>query len=110
MEINNDNKKIVQKEIIKHTVNYGLIIEDISITKVLDDDSLRPLFLQIISNCRSVVLSRCSPIQKSKMVATIKNDVEKEGFGVLAIGDRGNDVNMINESNVGVGIFVQGGY
>ena len=110
MEINNDNKKIVQKEIIKHTVNYGLIIEDISITKVLDDDSLRPLFLQIISNCRSVVLSRCSPIQKSKMVATIKNDVEKEGFGVLAIGDGGNDVNMIKEANVGIGIFGKEGY
>ena len=107
IEINNDiNKKLI----VKHSVNYGLIIEDISISKVLDNDSLRSSFLKIVSNCRSVVLSRCSPIQKSKMVSTIKIEVVKEGFCVLAIGDGGNDVNMIKEANVGVGIFGKEGY
>jgi len=53
--------------------------------------------------CKSVICCRMSPIQKGRIVRMMK------GFGpkrrrCLAIGDGGNDVTMILESDVGVGI------
>ena len=49
----------------------------------------------------SVVCCRCSPTQKSKIVKRIKNYTDKR---TAAIGDGGNDVAMIQEADVGIGI------
>lgn len=50
-------------------------------------------------NC--VVFSRTTPSQKAEMVRKVKE------FGkiTLSIGDGANDVNMIQEAHIGIGIF-----
>lgn len=89
--------------------NFGLIIEGISITKCMDP-LVEELFMRIITKCRSVICSRCAPIQKSDMVAFVKRK-SALGEGVtLAIGDGGNDVSMIKEADIGIGIFGKEGY
>ena len=52
--------------------NNGLIIEGISITKCITNPSIKDLFLDIISKCRTVICCRCAPIQKSEMVHFVK--------------------------------------
>ena len=49
----------------------------------------------------SVVCCRCSPTQKRKIVKTIKNYTTAR---TAAVGDGGNDVAMIQEADVGIGI------
>ena len=49
----------------------------------------------------SVVCCRCSPTQKRIIVKTIKNYTDAR---TAAVGDGGNDVAMIQEADVGIGI------
>jgi magnesium-transporting ATPase (P-type) len=89
-----------------YLINFGLIIEGASITHCLDPEASN-LFWRIMKKCRSVVACRCSPLQKAEIVSFVKN---KSGEITLAIGDGGNDVNMIKTANVGVGLFGKEGY
>ena len=78
--------------------------------------SVAKQFITTIARCPAFVCSRCSPEQKSvitKMVASLHmeymccNPRCKCGapkVGVLAIGDGGNDVSMIQSAAVGVGL------
>uniref|UniRef100_A0A7S2RS23 Phospholipid-transporting ATPase n=1 Tax=Mucochytrium quahogii TaxID=96639 RepID=A0A7S2RS23_9STRA len=50
--------------------------------------------------CKAVVACRTNPIQKARLVALVKSD----RFTTLAIGDGANDVPMIQEAHIGVGI------
>lgn len=60
------------------------------------------LFLELASQCSSVVACRLSPMQKAQVVGLMKS---APGSPLtLAIGDGGNDVSMIQEAHVGVGI------
>lgn len=54
------------------------------------------------SQCESVVCCRVTPKQKAEVVRCIKYGLNKI---CLAIGDGANDVNMIQEAHIGVGIF-----
>ena len=64
----------------------------------------RAQLLKLCSMCRSVVACRLTPMQKRELVALVKNET-KPLATTLAIGDGANDVSMILEANVGVGIF-----
>jgi phospholipid-translocating ATPase len=59
------------------------------------------LFFTTSMKAPSVVCSRCSPTQKSRIVKLIKSHTDKR---TCAIGDGGNDVAMIQEAHVGIGI------
>jgi magnesium-transporting ATPase (P-type) len=62
--------------------------------------------LGIGRRCRSVIACRLTPMQKRELVALTKNDpTARPQATTLAIGDGANDVSMILEANVGVGIF-----
>ncbi len=52
--------------------------------------------------CTTVIASRLSPIQKSQIIRIIKEADPKNI--TLAIGDGGNDVSMIQEAHVGIGL------
>ena len=108
--ISNENKSNIKNIQIMQNKNNGLIIEGISITKCISNPEIEDLFLEIISKCRTVVCSRCAPIQKSEMVSFIKKNTSNLGFSTLAIGDGGNDVNMIKEASIGIGLFGREGY
>uniref|UniRef100_A0A4W6EHI1 ATPase phospholipid transporting 11C n=1 Tax=Lates calcarifer TaxID=8187 RepID=A0A4W6EHI1_LATCA len=55
------------------------------------------LFLQICQNCTTVLCCRMAPLQKAQ-VRTISSPI------TLSIGDGANDVSMILEAHVGIGI------
>ncbi|EGZ28128.1 hypothetical protein PHYSODRAFT_309039 [Phytophthora sojae] len=67
----------------------------------------RPLLAEFSQYCKAVIACRVSPAQKAEMVALIKEYVP--GVRTLAIGDGANDVSMIQEAHVGVGISGQEG-
>ncbi len=52
--------------------------------------------------CESVVCCRVTPRQKALVVRLIKESLNKI---TLAIGDGANDVNMIQEAHIGVGLY-----
>jgi magnesium-transporting ATPase (P-type) len=72
-------------------MNFGLIIEGPSISHCLHPKS-KNIFWKIMKKTRSIVACRCSPLQKAEIVNFVKN---KSKQITLAIGDGGNDVNMI---------------
>lgn len=61
------------------------------------------MFADLTIQCKSVICCRMSPIQKGNIVKMMKQ-VGSKRRRCLSIGDGGNDVTMILESDVGVGI------
>ncbi|KAF1788353.1 P-type ATPase, N-terminal [Phytophthora cactorum] len=60
------------------------------------------LFLEVSQQCVSVICCRVSPKQKAQVVRLFKTSLH--GCRSLAIGDGANDVAMIQEAHIGVGI------
>jgi len=58
-------------------------------------------FMELLTNCPSVVCCRCSPEQKAQVVRLIQRHSNKT---CAAIGDGGNDVSMIQAASAGIGI------
>ena len=69
---------------------------DIALKKCQDE------FFETTINSPSVVCCRCSPTQKRIVVKTIKKYIKTAR--TAAVGDGGNDVAMIQEADVGIGI------
>ena len=71
-----------------------------------DDQSAeqRAMLLQIGKCVLSVIACRLTPVQKQMLVKLVKVDTLPKAT-TLAIGDGANDVSMIREGDVGVGIF-----
>lgn len=100
--LNNDTHDFDNNELSNFTLaNFGILVEGSAITKCLDKSN-NELFWKIILKSRSIICCRCSPIQKSDIVQFVK---KKSSKITLSIGDGGNDVNMIKEANIGIGIF-----
>ncbi|KAF0683553.1 Aste57867_24410 [Aphanomyces stellatus] len=68
-----------------------------------DSDAALALFMQLVTQCCSVIACRLSPIHKAQIIALIKRS--KSRPVTMAVGDGGNDVSMIQEAHIGVGIF-----
>eukprot|EP00929_Paragymnodinium_shiwhaense_P044667 TRINITY_DN22899_c0_g4_i1.p1 TRINITY_DN22899_c0_g4~~TRINITY_DN22899_c0_g4_i1.p1 ORF type:complete len:2368 (+),score=641.18 TRINITY_DN22899_c0_g4_i1:172-7275(+) len=64
---------------------------------------LRQLFLSIAVAADSLIACRLAPAQKAALVRLVRNGIVGNPL-TLAIGDGGNDVSMIQEAHVGVGI------
>lgn len=86
--------------------NFGIIIEGNAIMQCLNPE-IYPIFWEIIIKCRAVICCRCTPNFKSNIVEFVK---KMSGEITLAIGDGGNDVNMIKAAHIGVGIFGKEGH
>jgi P-type E1-E2 ATPase len=67
---------------------------------------LEQKFLEIASQCKAVICCRVTPLQKALVVALMKRS---KNAVTLAIGDGANDVSMIKEAHIGVGISGQEG-
>ena len=93
--------KLNDKVFDDDSINIGLLIGGEELEKIFADNELLNLFFELSVNCLSVVCSRVSPKQKGQLVNLIKTT---EKAITLAIGDGANDVGMINEANVGIGI------
>uniref|UniRef100_A0A8C1HJN0 Phospholipid-transporting ATPase n=1 Tax=Cyprinus carpio carpio TaxID=630221 RepID=A0A8C1HJN0_CYPCA len=91
--------------------DYGLIIDGATLSAVLkptqdvtsNGGNYKEIFLEICRNCSAVLCCRMAPLQKAQIVKLIK--ASKEHPITLAIGDGANDVSMILEAHVGIGIM-----
>ncbi|KAG5536104.1 hypothetical protein RHGRI_023779 [Rhododendron griersonianum] len=79
---------------------FALIIDGKSLVYALEDD-MKNLFLELAVGCASVICCRSSPKQKALVTRLVK---EGTGKTTLAIGDGANDVGMLQEADIGVGI------
>ncbi|KAL0699617.1 hypothetical protein Bca4012_055739 [Brassica carinata] len=79
---------------------FALIIDGKTLTYALEDD-MKFQFLALAVDCASVICCRVSPKQKALVTRLVK---EGTGKTTLAIGDGANDVGMIQEADIGVGI------
>jgi phospholipid-translocating ATPase len=79
---------------------HGLVIDGFTLRWALHD-RLKQKFLLLCKQCRSVLCCRVSPAQKAAVVSMVKNGLD---VMTLSIGDGANDVAMIQEADVGVGI------
>ncbi|KAI5441322.1 putative phospholipid-transporting ATPase 9, variant 2 [Lathyrus oleraceus] len=85
---------------IENTEALALIIDGKSLTYALEDD-VKDLFLALAVGCASVICCRSSPKQKALVTRLVKN---KTGCTTLAIGDGANDVGMLQEADIGIGM------
>lgn len=81
----------------------ALVIEGAALKHMLGDTELEELIFAIASKCDAVIACRVSPRQKALLVKLVRHHVVPEPV-TLAIGDGANDVGMIQEAHVGVGI------
>ena len=79
---------------------HALVIDGEALSLVLGDE-LRQKFLLFCKRCKSILCCRVSPSQKAAVVRLVKNGLD---VMTLSVGDGANDVAMIQEADVGVGI------
>ncbi|KAK6928340.1 P-type ATPase, C-terminal [Dillenia turbinata] len=84
----------------KGSDSFALIIDGKSLTFALTKN-LEKSFLELAINCSSVICCRSSPKQKALVTRLVKLGTGKT---TLAIGDGANDVGMLQEADIGVGI------
>ncbi|WEW56763.1 phospholipid transporting ATPase [Emydomyces testavorans] len=121
--IDSNDPDSASKELDKHLADFGLtgsdaelsaarqnheppeathaVIVDGDTLKLMLGDGLKQKFLLLCKQCKSVLCCRVSPAQKASVVKLVK-----DGLNVMAlsVGDGANDVAMIQEADVGVGI------
>ncbi|KAK7560515.1 phospholipid-translocating P-type ATPase [Phyllosticta citricarpa] len=123
LKVDDESVETAERELDKHLATFGMtgsdeelkaaqtnheppdpthaIVIDGDSLKLVLDDSLKQKFLLLCKQCRSVLCCRVSPSQKAAVVEMVKNGLD---CLTLSIGDGANDVAMIQEAHVGVGI------
>ncbi|KAF3976416.1 hypothetical protein CMV_000388 [Castanea mollissima] len=81
-------------------IMYGLIIDGKSLEFSLKKD-IDKSFFELATKCNTVICCRSSPKQKALVTRLVKRET---GNTTLAIGDGANDVGMLQEADIGVGI------
>ncbi|KAI9216673.1 hypothetical protein BC828DRAFT_409227 [Blastocladiella britannica] len=78
-----------------------LVIDGDALSEALTNTPMRLMLLDLCLHCIHVVCCRVSPLQKAQVVALVRHELN---VVTLAIGDGANDVSMIQEADVGIGI------
>ncbi|OUM63801.1 hypothetical protein PIROE2DRAFT_43155, partial [Piromyces sp. E2] len=87
-------------------IDFALIVDGQSLQLIMEKPELRRRFLDTATSCRAVICCRVSPKQKAQVVNLVKDGLK---VLCLSIGDGANDISMIQEANIGVGIAGQEG-
>ena len=83
-------------------LTYAIVVEGVAFNEILQSKRLTEKFIQLLLGSKVVIACRLSPKNKAEIIRLIR---EKEPEKItLAIGDGANDVSMIREANIGVGI------
>ncbi|KAG8346631.1 putative phospholipid transporting ATPase-like protein [Trypanosoma vivax] len=88
-------------EVCGHTPVVVLVVDGQSLDVIFSSKEYTDVFFKIGIACRSAICCRLTPSQKAQIVRLF----QKTNSVALAIGDGANDVSMIRESRVGVGIM-----
>ena len=87
---------------------YGILVDEKALLTIEEEEQeIKNIFLDIAKDAVAVICCRVSPLQKSQVVKMMKN--YNPNSKTLAIGDGGNDVSMIMEAHIGVGIYGEEG-
>ncbi|CEM36626.1 unnamed protein product [Vitrella brassicaformis CCMP3155] len=81
-----------------------LVVDGRTLYNILHSDEMKHLFLTMACACKSVLACRVAPAQKAELVRMVKRCLKPHPT-TLAIGDGANDVSMLQEADVGVGII-----
>lgn len=84
------------------TAHCVVVIDGQTLTMIEETKALKNLFFDLAVEADSVICCRASPSQKAKLVKAIRKRVKSSV--TLAIGDGANDIAMIQEAHVGIGI------
>jgi phospholipid-translocating ATPase len=76
-------------------------IKKLSAKQVEDNEKKQTEFMEIAKDAKAVLCCRVSPAQKGSLTKLVKEKLDKV---VLGIGDGANDVGMILEAHIGVGV------
>ena len=87
--------------------SFGILVDEKALLTISETEDIQNIFLNIAKDAEAVICCRVSPLQKSQVVKMMKN-YDRKGI-TLAIGDGGNDVPMIMEAHIGVGIYGEEG-
>jgi len=103
---NNGQGGNVNKDAVGNQAAQGpraLIIEGSALSHLLGNPLLEEMLFAVASTCEVVIACRVSPKQKALLVKMVRTYASSAPM-TLAIGDGANDVGMIQEAHVGVGI------
>lgn len=95
-----DTKDSSRAKVTETDGNHALIIDGNTLS-LLTSPEVERLFVDVSLRCKTVICARVTPLQKAEMVKVVRKYVKSN---TLAIGDGGNDVSMIQEADIGVGI------
>ena len=82
---------------------FALVVDGESLIYITRDDELTLLLMNVTRHCVAVIACRVSPKQKADVVSLVKANMIPTPM-TLSIGDGANDVPMIQEAHVGIGI------
>ena len=80
-----------------------MIVENTALSFITNSEDFEMNFVRVSKTCEAVICCRVSPKQKADVVRMIKKD-DRNAI-TLAVGDGANDVSMINEAHVGIGLY-----
>lgn len=84
---------------VAHSV---VVVDGHTLSQINSSENLHKLFLSLAVLVDTVICCRASPSQKASLVSSIRHKVHNAI--TLAIGDGANDIAMIQEAHVGIGI------
>lgn len=85
------------------SVTFKLFQTLTPLARLLSDPVLKNSMINdIMTQCESVICCRVSPKEKADVVRLVKDNLGKITLG---IGDGANDVNMIQEAHIGIGLY-----
>ncbi|CAK90837.1 unnamed protein product (macronuclear) [Paramecium tetraurelia] len=93
--------KLTYQACIKDGKKKSILVEGESLVTLTGNQQLKREFTKMAMGCDSVVCCRVTPKQKAEVVHLVK-DLNKI---TVAIGDGANDVNMIQEAHIGIGLY-----
>ena len=88
-------------------LKFGILVDEKALLTITNNEDIAKIFLEVAKEAVAVICCRVSPLQKSQVVKLMKN-FDKTKI-TLAIGDGGNDVSMIMEAHIGIGIYGEEG-
>ena len=89
----------INSQQVAHSV---IVIDGQTLSLIEANDTSRKLFIDLAILVDTVICCRASPSQKAYLVSAIRKTVDNAV--TLAIGDGANDIAMIQEAHVGIGI------
>ena len=80
-----------------------IVLDGKAISAIMKSYEFKQKLSSVTTKCHSIIACRLSPVQKSQLVTMIKE--ANTSNITCAIGDGGNDVSMIQEAHVGLGLI-----